>query len=266
LSNVRSGLWTTDQFLHNAEKDLQQVESVPEPWSEEDGSLATWINEVFVNSSQLYYPKGAMTGMLLDIAMRDATDNRHGLDDVMRALYTRFYQRQKGFTTADLLALLKEFGMPDVDAFHARYILGRDSLPYETVFPKAGIAVARRRISNPFLGVNAQPGDQAQLVVQSVVSGSAADVAGLAPGDVLLKIGDIETRVGEDWRGQFRDRYRGQAGAPLAISVTRGGRPLTLSTQVREQTVVSVTLAPEPSPSAKQGRIWRGLTTGSTGN
>ncbi len=266
LTNVRSGLWTQDQFLRNAEKDIQQVESVPEPWSEEDGSLATWINEVFVNSSQLYYPKGAMTGMLLDIAMRDATDNRHGLDDVMRALYTRFYQRQKGFTTADLLALLKEFGMPDVDAFHARYILGRDSLPYETVFPKAGIAVARRRISNPFLGVNAQPGDQAQLVVQSVVSGSAADVAGLVPGDVLLKVGDVETRVGADWGVAFREHYRGQAGAPLAISVTRGGRPLTLSTQVREQTVVSVTLAPEPSPSAKQGRIWRGLTTGSTGN
>jgi predicted metalloprotease with PDZ domain len=266
LTNVRSGLWTQDQFLRNAEKDIQQVESVPEPWSEEDGSLATWINEVFVNSSQLYYPKGAMTGMLVDVAIRDATDNRHGLDDVMRALYTRFYQRQKGFTTADLLALLKEFGMPDVDGFHARYVRGRDSLPYETVFPKAGIAVARRRISNPFLGVNAQPGDQAQLVVQSVVPGSAADVAGLAPGDVLLKVGDVETRVGEDWGATFRDRYRGQAGAPLAISVTRGGRPLILGTQVREQTVVSVTLVPEPSPSAKQARIWRGLTTGSTGN
>lgn len=266
LTNVRSGLWTVDQFLRNAEKDLQQVESVPEPWSEEDGSLATWINEVFVNSSQLYYPKGALTGMLLDVAIRDATDNRHGLDDVMRALYTRFYQRRKGFTTADLLALLQEFGMPDVEAFHARYILGRDPFPYESVFPKAGIAVARRRLSHPFLGVNAQPGDQAQLVVQSVVPGSAADVAGLAPGDVLVKVGDIETHSGEDWGGQFRDRYRGQAGAPLTISVTRGGRPMTLSTQVREQTVVAVTLALEPSPSAKQARIWRGLTTGSTGN
>jgi predicted metalloprotease with PDZ domain len=266
LTNVRSGLWTQDQFLRNAEKDIQQVESVPEPWSEEDGSLATWINEVFVNSSQLYYPKGALTGMLLDIAIRDATDNRHGLDDVMRALYARFYQRQKGFTTADLLALLKEFSMPDVDGFHTRYILGRDSLPYGTVFPKAGITVARRRISNPFLGVNAQPGDQGQLVVQSVVSGSAADGAGLTPGDVLLKVGDVETRAGADWGVTFREHYRGQAGLPLAISVTRGGRPLTLNTQVREQTVVSVTLAPEPSPSAKQARIWRGLTTGSTGN
>src|SRR5207244_11818564 len=43
----------------------------------------------------------------------DATDNKNSLDDVMRALYTRFYQKHKGFGTADLLGLLREFGMPN---------------------------------------------------------------------------------------------------------------------------------------------------------
>ncbi len=266
LTNIRSGLWTADRFLENTAQDMQQVESAPEPWSEEDGSLATWINEVFVNSSQLYYPKGALTGMLLDIAIRDATDNRHSLDDVMRALYTRYYQRRKGFTTADLLGLLREFGMPDVDGFYQRYINGREPLPYESVFPKAAIAVARETISNPFLGVNAQPGDAGKLVVQGVVPGSAAEAAGLEPGDVLLQVGEIETRPDEDWGVKFRDRYRGQSGAPLAIAVTRGGQPRTLTTQVRERTAVSFALSPAPAPSARQARIWRGLATGSTGN
>src|SRR2546422_3372797 len=54
--------YTTLFRSNNAASDMQQVESAPEPWSEEDGSVATWINEVFVNSSQLYYPKGALTG------------------------------------------------------------------------------------------------------------------------------------------------------------------------------------------------------------
>src|SRR5216110_2945486 len=266
LTNIRSGLWTTQQFLDNAAQDMQQVESAPEPWSEEDGSVATWIHEVFVNSSQLYYPKGALTGMLLDVAIRDATDNRKSLDDVTRALYTRFYQRRKGFTTADLLGLLREAGMPDVDGFYQRYINGREPLPYESVFPKAGIAVARQTQSSPFLGVNAQPGDSGKLVVQGVVPGSAAEAAGLEPGDVLLKVGEIETRPDEDWGVKFRDGYRGQAGAPLVIGVTRAGRALSLSTQVRERTLVSFTLTPAPSPSAKQAKIWSGLATGSTGN
>src|SRR5437867_4007571 len=266
LTNIRSGLWTADQFLSNAGQDMQQVEATPERWSEEDRSGATWIKEVFVNSSQLYYPKGALTGMLLDISIRDATDNRHRLDDVMRALYSRFYERQRGFTTGDLLGLLREFGMPDVDAFYQRYINGRDPLPYESVFAKAGIAVERQTTSNPFLGVNAQPNDQGKMVVQGVVPGSAAEAAGLAPGDVLLKIGEVELRPEEDWAVKFRQRYHGRAGAPLAIAVQRAAQPLTLTTQVRERTAVSYSLKLLPSPSPKQAEIWRGLTAGSTGN
>src|SRR5256884_6188572 len=157
LTNVRSGLWTSAQFLGNAASDMQQVESAAEPWSEEDGSVATWINEVFVNSSQLYYPKGSLTGMLLDVSIRDATDNKNSLDDVMRALYRGFYQKHKGFGTADLLGLLREFGMPDADGFYQRYINGREPLPYESVLPKAAIAVVRKTTAVPVLGVHAPP-------------------------------------------------------------------------------------------------------------
>jgi len=266
LTNIRSGLWTFERFLSNVAQDMQQVESAPEAWSEEDGSVATWINEVFVNSSQLYYPKGALTGMLLDVSLRDATDGRRGLDDVMRALYTRFYQKQKGFTTGDLLALLREVGMPDVDTFYQRYINGREPLPYEGVFAKAGITVSRQATSNPFLGVNAQPNEQGKLVVQGVVPASAAEAAGLQPGDLLLKVGEIETRAEEDWSVKFRQRYRGQAGAPLTIAIQRGGQALTLNTQVRERAVVTFTVTQAAAPSAKQAKIWRGLTTGSVGN
>src|SRR5207253_10981262 len=120
-------------------------------------SVVNWSRDVFVNSSQIYYPKDALTGILLDVAFRDATDNRKSLDDVTRALYTRFYQRRKGFTTADLLELLREAGMPDVEGFYQRYINGREPLPYESVFPKAGVALARQTQSSPFLGVNAHP-------------------------------------------------------------------------------------------------------------
>jgi len=265
LTNVRSGLWTPETFLNNAVSDMQQVESAPEPWSEEDGSVATWINEVFVNSSQLYYPKGALTGMLLDVSIRDATDNKSSLDDVMRALYTRFYQKHKGFGTADLLGLFREFGMPDVDGFYQRYVNGREPLPYESVLAKAGIAVTRKTTSVPFLGVNAQPNEQGKLVVRDVVAGSAAEAAGLAPGDELLRVGDVEARSDGDWASKFRQQYRGQAGAPLTITAQRGGQTVTLTTQVRERGTTAFTLTPAAAATAKQAKLWRGLTTGSTG-
>ena len=131
VSNVRAGVWSDTQFASTVTANIAQVGEAPEPWSVEDGSAATWIDEVFVNSSQLYYPKGSLLGLLLDVTIRDATDNARSLDDVMRALYTRFAQRGRGFATADLLALLKEFGMPDAETFFGRYVNGREPLPYE---------------------------------------------------------------------------------------------------------------------------------------
>ncbi|HTH63875.1 MAG TPA: hypothetical protein VL563_04265, partial [Gemmatimonadales bacterium] len=154
LTDLRSGLWNDEEWLANTQSNVDQVEQIPEPWSEEDGSLATWINEPYDNSSQMYYPKGSLTGLLLDISIRNATDNKHSLDEVTRNLYTRFYKQGKGFRTADLLALLTEAGMPDVNGFYQHYINGRDPLPYEQILPLAGIAAQRTSTTALFLGVS----------------------------------------------------------------------------------------------------------------
>jgi predicted metalloprotease with PDZ domain len=262
LTNLRAGLWSPDRFVQNVNDNIQQVEAAPEPWSAEDGSAATWINEVYVNSSQLYYPKGSLLGMLLDISIRDATDNAHSLDEVMRTLFTRYYGQGKGFSTADLLGELRAVGMPDVGGFYQRYVNGRDSLPYEAVFAKAGISVARATASVPFLGVSTGVGANAALEIQAVTPGSAAEAAGVRPGDVLVSVGDIAVSPDQDWASAFRARYRGRAGQPLAITVRRGGQTFTLSAQVRERTSARVTLMRVASPTAKQTRIWQGLATG----
>lgn len=266
ITNLRSGLWTDEAFLHNTMTDIQQVEQAPEPWSEEDGSVATWIDEVFVNSSQLYYPKGALTGMLLDITIRDATNNVHSLDEVMRALYARHYEKGKGFGTDHLLALLREFGMPDVDTFYQRYINGRDPLPYDAILPKAGISVAKTITGVPFLGVVAPPLDDGKSVVQLIEPGSAAQVAGVAPGDELVKVGEVDIRGALDWSAAFRRRYQGQAGAPLIITVKRNNQTVALPTKVQERTSTAFSLSRNPTPTEKQTKIWQGLATGTTGN
>src|SRR5216117_739540 len=238
LTNLRSGLWTPSQFLDNAIANIQQVDEAPEPWSVEDGSEATWIHEVYVNSSQLYYPKGSLLGFLLYISIRDATDDAHNLDEVMRALFTRYYRQNKGFSTADLLTELRTAGMPDLDTFYRRYIDGRDSLPYETVFAKAGLVFRRQVVTIPFLGISTapEPGGGAGMLVQSVTPRSAAEAAGVQPGDVVNRLGDVAVSQDQEWAVAFRTRYRGKAGQPLAITVQRSGQTLTLNSTVQERT------------------------------
>jgi predicted metalloprotease with PDZ domain len=259
VTNIRSGLWSTNQFLANATSDIAQVESTPEPWSAEDGSEATWINEVYVNSSQLYYPKGATLGLLLDISIRDATDNAHTLDDVMRALYARYYRQNKGFSTTDLLNELRTAGMPDVDGFYRRYIDGREPLPYDSVFAKAGLRL--RRDTGPLLGISTRGTPTGDVQVAAVLPGSAAEAAGLLPGDVLTSVGDVRVTLDGNWAATFRSRYRGKAGQPLPLVVRRGTQGLTLNATVREGPIGAGTLERVSSPTPKQTKIWQGLVS-----
>jgi predicted metalloprotease with PDZ domain len=266
VTNLRAGLWTPEQFLQNVNSNIDQVESTPEPWSAEDGSEATWIHEVHVNSSQLYYPKGSLLGLLLDISIRDATNNAHSLDEVIRALYTKYYRQNRGFLTADLLAELRAAGMPDVDGFYRRYIDGRDSLPYARVFANAGIALNRQSVTVPFLGVSTGPTQGRGLEVVAVTPGSAAEAAGVQPGDIILRVGDVAVTPESDWAGAYRTEYRGKAGQPLAINIQRNSEGtlqfLTLNTTVRERVMTRISLARAPSPTAKQTKIWQGIATG----
>jgi predicted metalloprotease with PDZ domain len=264
LSNIRAGLWTERDFAANVQSNAEQIEALPLPWSVEDGSLATWIHEVYINSSQLYYPKGSLLGLLLDVSIRDASDNARSLDLVMRALYDRFYRQNKGFRTGDLLALLREFGLPDVDGFYQKYINGREPLPYEQVLPKAGFAVQRRTTTSPWLGVVTGATGQG-LMVTEVEPASPAAIAGVLPGDVLQRVGDVPVSIDADWAAEFRRRYQGKTGQPLAVVVRRGGRPLTLNGEVRERSRTSIAISRAATLTAKQARVWRGMT-GAAGN
>ncbi len=258
LTDLRAGLFNDSLWLASTQSNVDQVEQIPEPWSEEDGSLATWINEVYDNSSQMYYPKGSLTGLLLDISIRNATDNKHSLDEVTRNLYTRFYKQGKGFHTVDLLALLTEAGMPDVSGFYQRYINGRDPFPYEQILPLAGIAVQHSSTTSIFLGVSFAG---VANVLADVVDGGPAQTAGLQAGDTIVSVGDITVSPDKDWGPTFRSRYAGQPG-PVPVVVRRDGRTLTLNVTPGQRMVNEVTLSRMANPSAKAARIWQGIATG----
>ncbi|HEX9704965.1 MAG TPA: PDZ domain-containing protein [Gemmatimonadales bacterium] len=265
LTNLRGGLWTTEQFLENVMENMGTVAAAPEPWSVEDGSVATWIHEIYVNSSQLYYPEGSLIGLLLDVSMRDATDNAKSLDDVTRALFTRFYRQGKGFTTADLLRLLTEFGMPDVQGFYHRYIDGRDDLPYDSVLAKAGLLVRRDTTTEFLLGADLALGPEGQIVVERVQPQGSAGPAGVQPGDALLKLDDIELKPTNESFEAIRARFRGRGGTPMTFTVRRAGQTLTLTGTVQGRQRAELTVTRGPSPTPKQARIWQGLATGTTG-
>ena len=96
---VRTGLWSHAQFLADLGKQINELESRPaRAWqSAEESSLDTWLDKYSLYNrpefSISYYNKGQLLGVALDILIRDATDNRASLDDVMRRMNQEYAER-----------------------------------------------------------------------------------------------------------------------------------------------------------------------------
>ncbi|MGO8787926.1 MAG: hypothetical protein ACLQVL_11180, partial [Terriglobia bacterium] len=88
-----------------------------------------------------YYNKGELLGFLLDLALRHATGNAAGLDDVMRRLNEDFARSGRYYTDADLRHLIAQIapGFSGLEAFFADYVRGTRELDYDTYFGYAGL-------------------------------------------------------------------------------------------------------------------------------
>jgi predicted metalloprotease with PDZ domain len=259
LAQVRGGVIDSAGFLALTEDKIEEVGRT-RPVSLEDASLSTWVSPV--GTHYIYYPKGSVAGLLLDVMIRDASDNRRSLDDVMRELYQTTYKRGQGFTVDEWWgAVSRAAGGRSFEEFNRRYIDGREPFPYAEVLPLAGLRLQVDSIRGPLLGV-LTGADSGGVLVTGVQEGGAAAQAGVRPGDYLLAIGDLavrDPRFGE----QFRAKYAKAAGTAVKIRVRRDGRDLDLPATVRVGvTGVAYQLRADPAASPKAARIRHALLTG----
>jgi predicted metalloprotease with PDZ domain len=258
VSLARGGLWTPARFARSVTDNIQQVEGAEESVAAEDASLDTWIHPTFVDEAQYYYPKGSLLGLMLDIRIREATDNSHTLDDVMRALWTGHYLRGRGFSTADLLGIIRAW-YPGVDDFYARYIHGREPLPYAEVLPRGGFAVESVELKTPRIGILSGEPAAGGVVIGQVVPGSLAAEAGLQPGDVLLRVGDVPTADVQGFAAAFRAHYGAQEGATIELAWRRDGRPMTGRGTVHMAVQRTITVTPAADAAGAALRIRNGI-------
>jgi len=260
LAEVRGGVVDEKGFYALTAGKLNEVAEAG-PVSLEDASLNAWIHPVD-GTEYVYYPKGSLAGLLLDIMIRDASDNAHSLDDVMRSLYQSDYKRGRGFTAADWWgAVSAAAGGKSFAAFAAKYVDGREPFPIDSVFPLAGLRARAAMV--PRLGVMTQLDSNGVLVTQ-IQDGGAAFAAGVRPGDYLLMVGDLavqDAQFGARLRGKFGASVEGSA---LPIKVRRGSETITLPGKLRFGPG-DMMVEPDPAAGAKAVRIRRGILKGTTG-
>ncbi|HZN97969.1 MAG TPA: hypothetical protein VFB61_09605 [Gemmatimonadales bacterium] len=259
LALVRSKIVDSSQFMALTAQKANTVTTAP-PTALEDASLSTWIHPTD-GSNYLYYPKGSLAGLLLDVLIRDGSNNSRSLDDVMRQLYQSTYKKGRGFGPNDWWPeVSRGAGGRSFSDFYNRYIDGREPFPFAQVLPLAGMRLAPDTIKVPRLGIQTAA-DSTGIVIVGLLPGGVAQEAGVRPGDRLLALGDVSL-TNPDFGPEFRARYGNREGAPLPIRVRRGADTLTLTGKVKLATQVELRFEADPRASAKAIRIRNGIWRG----
>jgi predicted metalloprotease with PDZ domain len=261
LALVRGGVNDSTGFFNFIAGEIGSVADAP-PTAVSDASLDSWISPTD-GSGGLYYPKGGLIGFLIDVLIRDATDNRASLDNVMRRLYvTTYKQHTRGFTGTEWWNDVTRAANGKTFAdFARRYVDGREPLPVDSVLLLAGLRFHSDTIREPRLGIGTAA-DSTGLRITQIGSTSAAAVAGARTGDQIMSIGDV-TITNDASFETFRSRYAGTAQTTIPLVVRRGAETLTLQLPVRLSTRVRATVEPVSNASAKALAIRHGILTGS---
>jgi len=262
LAEVRGGIINAKGFYEATSDKISQVDQLP-PTSLEDASLSTWVHPRD-GTEYIYYPKGSLAGLLLDIMIRDASDNHASLDDVMRKMYNSDYKSGRGFTNDEWWAALTQAanGKSFTD-FYSRYIDGREAFPYDRVLPLAGLRLAGDTTRVPQLGI-ASLQDSTGLRVTEVLAGSAAAAAGVQAGDQLISVAGFNA-ADPNWTDRFRARYSREAeGTELPVVIKRDGAQQTLTAHLHFVLRIESNVVEDAKASAKAKRIRAGVLTGTT--
>jgi len=149
--------------LSSEEECLQQFRSSLMAYETKTGKLhqsltqsswATWEEGPFGGDGISYYDKGPLIALLFDLQIRQATNNKKSLDDVMRGLYKKYYQQlQRGYTENEFRQMCEsEAGIKLDELF--QYVSTTKEVNYNKYLQYAGLRLepgtyAFRKLEKP---------------------------------------------------------------------------------------------------------------------
>ncbi|MEA2206067.1 MAG: hypothetical protein QOE77_2843 [Blastocatellia bacterium] len=271
LMQRRAGLWDDSQFLSCESDTITSVENAPGSrlMSAEESSLsAPFLDDAphaqqhnLTNTSISYYPKGELLGFVLDLLMRGKTHGKASLDDVMRHMYDEFYLRSpaasyylrgRGYSNEDFERAIAAISGIDAGDFFKRYVRGVEVPPYDEALAQVGLKLSRKMDSARYdAGIGFDKSDLRSMEARTIGPGSAADLSGMQPGDVLVSIGGVN--VTRDTWLKILGRYR--EGQQVEFQVRRKQILIPISVEIGQPPHVEFRIEEDKNASAEAKAI-----------
>lgn len=258
LTLVRTGIRSRDRYIaglsgairRELNKDSRKKHSVY--WA----SRNVWHRRRGEPARVDYYAKGQILALCIDLEIRNATDNRLSLDDVMRFMNRWFGEGGPGFKEGDVERSCTAVSNHDFSEFFARHVRGTLDPPLKRCLGYVGVdyAATVKKSELPFTYRRVDGG----LRVFSHREGSDIGEDGPKRGDVVTAIDgkpefDLSTLL------QSRD-----GGDEVTLTFQRDGEARTAKVALMARESTQVRLSMTPNPTARQRRIRESWLTGKT--
>ena len=107
------------------------------------------LKDPYKDSYYNVYQKGALIGMALDIRLRELSDGKMGILNLMKALSDK-YGMAKPFKDEDLFDDIVNLTYPEIRTFLETYISGSTPIPYNDFFAKVGLEESEAEINTGY--------------------------------------------------------------------------------------------------------------------
>jgi predicted metalloprotease with PDZ domain len=263
---LRASLWNKSQFYEDLSQQITEVEGRPaERWqSAEQSSLDAWLEKYALynrgEESISYYTQGQILGVLLDILIRDRTQNQHSLDDVMRLMNDEFAKTGRTYRDSmDVRLSAEKVAGGSFEDFFARHVSGTEPLPYREVLRLAGLELRSVEHKRASLGFLAEKDGSGAVVVRSVETNGLAAQAGLRSDDVIVTWDGVEVpRRLDHWASEQK------AGSILHLRLRREQKEFDLDVRLGEVKDLRYEVVETAHSSEEAHHIREGLLHGTT--
>lgn len=263
---VRSGLWSKQQFYLDLSEQINELEGrSANRWkSAEESSLDAWLEKYPLynqaDHSVSYYTKGQVLGDLLDILIRDRTDNEKSLDDVMRMMNSEFAKKGKPYRDSlDVRWAAEKVTGGSFESFFEKYVAGTEPFPYQEILGLAGLQLQVIEHKRAALGFSAERDSSRMLIVQRVEADSPAAAAGLLVRDTI-----VNWNGGEPPRSAERAARDLKVGDTLHLRVRRDDKLVNVDFKLDEVSEIVRQVVETAHVNEKARHIRDGLLRGVT--
>jgi predicted metalloprotease with PDZ domain len=195
IIRLSGGLLDESHFERELASGIAELERRPAhlTQSAEESSLNAWLEgDAYYRSPERsisYYNKGELLGIMLDLAVREASHGRASLREVFQWMNQNYAKNGRFFPDSDgVRAAAEAVSHADLGWFFTRYVAGTDEIPWNDFFRSVGLRLLEGKSTVADAGFVASRNFDGPMTVASVTARGEAERAGLQPGNVVLEI------------------------------------------------------------------------------